>query len=260
MTRAHTHADIEMNFVIDGELSYLHGGAVVGVKPLCFTVLWGGVPHYLPAPAPVKKGIWMTIPLGTFLRWELPTRMVTRLFGGEIVAAPKNAIDGVMIERWLQDYESKHPGRRKALLLEIEARFHRLAWESAGRPARSRNARSQAGAHGMGGLRHMERITEYIAQHYREPLAIDEIAGALKLHGKYLMRLFKQHSRMSVWEYVTRIRLANAQRLLLTSGMKITDVALESGFGSLGPFYRAFAEYSAGAKTPSEYRKQAARA
>jgi AraC-like DNA-binding protein len=254
MPAAHSHADIEMNFILGGGLSYLHGGAVWPVEPLRLTVLWGGVPHCTLAPSFIKEGIWMTLPLGTFLRWQLPPRLVTRLFGGEIVAAPRQEIDRLLIERWLRDFESGHQGRRRALLLEIEARFHRLAWEAVRtRTATPRAARADAS--GGRGLRHVERITDYIARHYQEPLTVDAIAGALKLHGKYLMRLFKRHSRMSVWEYVTRTRLAHAQRLLLTSDMKIIDVALESGFESLGPFYRAFAAYSAGAKRPREYRR-----
>jgi AraC-like DNA-binding protein len=259
MPAFHTHADIEMNFILGGGFSYLHGGSVVPVKPLRFTVLWGGVPHCTLPPAFIQEGIWMTLPLGTFLRWELPPRLATRLFGGEIVAAPKNEIDRVMLERWVRDFESGHQGGRRALLLEIEAQFHRLAWEAVPRSARRAAAPSRAAARswaGSSGLQHVERITDYIARHYQEPLSIEKIAAALKLHGKYLMRLFKRHSRMSVWEYVTRMRLANAQRLLLTSEMKIIDIALDSGFGSLGPFYRAFAAYSAGAKRPLEYRAE----
>ena len=247
---AHAHADIEVNFLFSGGFSYLLGGAVTAVGPLRMTFFWGGVPHCILSPALLTEMIWMTIPLGSFLQWQLPPRLVSRLFSGEAVTAARNEMDQMMIEQWLRDYESGHQGRRQALLLEIEARFHRLASEATPRAARSRSA-----VPGASGLQHVERITDYIAQHYREPLSIDGMASALKLHGKYLMRLFKRHSRMSVWEYVTRMRLANAQRLLLTSEMKIIDVALESGFGSLGPFYRAFAAYSAGAKRPLEYRR-----
>jgi AraC-like DNA-binding protein len=257
---AHAHADIEVNFLFAGGFSYLLGGSVANVEPLRMAVFWGGVPHCILTPSSTTEMVWITIPLNSFLQWQLPPRLVSRVFGGEVVAAARNEIDRAMIERWEQDFESGNEGRRRALLLEIEARFHRLASEAIPtRPrlaARSRAAaRSQTAHDGRSGWQHVERITDYIARNYREPLSVDGIAAALKLHGKYLMRLFKRHSRMSVWEYVTRMRLANAQRLLLTSEMKIIDVALESGFGSLGPFYRAFAAYSAGAKRPMEYRR-----
>ena len=257
---AHAHADIEVNFILSGGFSYLLGGAVAAMEPRRMAVFWGGVPHCILSPAAPTEMIWMTIPLNSFLQWQLPPRLVSRLFGGEVVAAAPNEMDRLLVEQWLGDFQSHQEDRRKASLLEIEARFHRLARETAAQPARSRAAarsasRSRAAVTGSSGLQHVERITDYIARHYKEPLSVDGIAGALKLHGKYLMRLFKRHSRMSVWEYVTRMRLANAQRLLLTSEMKIIDVALESGFGSLGPFYRAFAVYSAGAKRPLEYRR-----
>ncbi len=254
---AHAHADIEVNFIFSGGFSYLLGGAVTAMEPLRLAVFWGGVPHCILSPALPTEMVWMTIPLNSFLQWQLPPRLVSRLFGGEVVAARPNEMDRMLIEKWRQDFESHRPDRRRASLLEIEARFHRLAREATPRSARSRTKRrSRNAVPGSGGLQHVERITDYIARHYKEPLSVDGIAGALKLHGKYLMRLFKRHSRMSVWEYVTRMRLANAQRLLLTSDLKIIDVALESGFGSLGPFYRAFAAYSAEAKRPFDYRRR----
>ncbi len=206
------------------------------MEPLRFTVLWGGVPHCALTSSIRREGIWMTLPLAWFLMWKLPNNLTARLFGGEILSPPPEAGDRLQLERWLEDFTSGGAERRRVLLLEIEARFHRLALAS---PRRSRSIRG--GKPLATGLDHVERITDYIAAHYQEPMSVGQIARALGFHEKYLMRLFRRHSRMCIWEYVTRMRLAHAQRLLLTSDMKILDIALDSGFASLGPFYRAFA-------------------
>ena len=101
----------------------------------------------------------------------------------------------------------------------------------------------------------MARITHFIAGHYREPLAVQDIAASAGLHPKYLMRVFKKACGVSVWEYLTRLRVSHAQRLLLTTDLRVLDVAMESGFASVGPFYAAFATHSRGIR-PLAYRRQ----
>ena len=242
----HTHPDIEVNFLFNGEFSYLHGGAVTPILAGRFTVLWGGVPHQTLGPGIVSDGIWITLPLAWFLQWRLPNGLHDRLLAGEIVSAPPDDADRPMLERWLADAESGDTGRRRVLQLEMEARFHRLAL---GMPRR--RGRGAAG----GGTGQIARITRFIAQHYREPLSVQAIAANAGLHPKYLMRVFKKLCGVSVWEYLTRLRVSHAQRLLITTDMKVLDVAMESGFSSVAPFYAAFAAHSRGIK-PLAYRRQ----
>jgi AraC-like DNA-binding protein len=247
MAAPHTHPDIEVNFLEAGGFSYLHGGAIVPVEPGRFTVLWGGVPHQTVAPGIVGTGIWITLPLAWFLQWQLPHGLQDRLLRGEIVSAPSDLSDRPLLERWLDDANSKHPGRRRVLLLEMEARFHRLALAT----SRPRH-RQHAGPEGTGQI---SRVTRFIAEHYRDPLTVPVIAADAGLHPKYLMRVFKKQCGVSVWEYVTRLRVSHAQRLLITTDTKVVDVALESGFASVAPFYQAFRTF-ANQQRPLAYRRQ----
>ncbi len=243
----HTHPDIEVNFLFSGAFSYLHGGSVAPIAAGRFTVLWGGVPHQTLGPGIVSDGIWITLPLAWFLQWRLPNGLPDRLLAGEILSAPPDDTDRRTLERWLADAESGDTARRHVLQLEMEARFHRLAL---GMPRR--RGRATASAEGTGQI---PRITRFIAQHYREPLSLPAIAGHAGLHPKYLMRVFKKHCGVSVWEYLTRLRFSHAQRLLITSDMKVLDVAMESGFASVAPFYAAFAAHTRGIR-PLHYRRQ----
>jgi AraC-like DNA-binding protein len=246
MEAPHTHPDIEVNFLCAGGFSYLHGGAVVPVEAGRFTVLWGGVPHQTIAPGIVGEGIWITLPLAWFLQWRLPNGLHDRLLAGAIVAAPPDPADRALLERWLADAGSGDAHRRRALQLELEARFHRLALGMPRRPGRS-----PAGA----GTGQIARITHFIAQHYREPLTVQAIAADAGLHPKYLMRTFKKQCGMTVWEYLTRLRVSHAQRLLIMSDLKVLDVAMESGFSSVAPFYAAFATHTRELR-PLAYRRR----
>ena len=104
----------------------------------------------------------------------------------------------------------------------------------------------------------MESITRHINGSYLEEITIKEIADAVGLNPRYMMRLFHSHSAMSVWEYVVRLRISHAQRLLITTNRKITDIAFASGFGSSAAFYAAFEKFGGG-KTPMEFRLALAR-
>jgi AraC-like DNA-binding protein len=247
MDAPHTHPDIEVNFLFSGEFSYLHGGAVTGVSARRFTVLWGGVPHQTLGPGIVSDGIWITVPLPWFLQWRLPNGLHDRLLAGEIVSSPPDDSDAPLLQRWLADAESGDSDRRRVLQLEMEARFHRLALSM----PRQRGRRA-ADAVGTG---QMTRITRFIAQHYREPMSVKAIASHAGLHPKYLMRVFKKLCGVSVWEYLTRLRVSHAQRLLITSDMKVLDVAMESGFSSVAPFYAAFSAHTRGIR-PLTFRRQ----
>ncbi len=248
MSRPHTHPDIEVNYLFRDGFSYLHGGSVIPVEAGRFTALWGGMPHQTVTPGSIGEGIWITVPLAWFLQWELPNALAERLLQGEIVSSPTNATDRSALEGWLVDAASHDATRRRVMLLEMEARFHRLALATP-KPPRQR----EAGA--KDGVGQMARVTRFIARNYREPLTVQTIAEHADLHAKYLMRVFKKQCGTSIWEYLTRLRVSHAQRLLITTDMKVLDVAMESGFSSVAPFYAAFATHTRGLR-PLEYRRQ----
>jgi transcriptional regulator GlxA family with amidase domain len=57
-----------------------------------------------------------------------------------------------------------------------------------------------------------------------------------------------------VYEEVTRVRLATAKRLLVSSDAAVLDVAIRSGFANVETLYRVF-RCDVGI-TPTEYRKK----
>jgi AraC-like DNA-binding protein len=243
MPAAHTHPDIELNFTPGGNVSYLHGGTKHTLAAGQLAVFWGGVPHQTLAPGLVANGIWLTLPLAWVLQWRLPGGFTERLLAGDLVQIP---VEAGQVERWLHDYGSGEPERRRALLLELEACLIRAGSSLPAHPPRRRP---------LAGASQIERITAFLAASYREPLTVAAIARAVKLHPKYLMRVFKRHCGVSVWEYLTRLRISHAQRLLVTTDARVADIALESGFGSSAAFYQAFAAYAQG-ETPLAYRRR----
>lgn len=57
---------------------------------------------------------------------------------------------------------------------------------------------------------------------------------------------------MTLNGYLTRMRVCQAQYLLLSTESEIAEIALSTGFGSLSRFYEAFKSVSG--HTPRQYR------
>jgi AraC-like DNA-binding protein len=194
------------------------------------------------------------VPLAWFIGYGLPAGFTDLVLGGELVREPDaqaRELDRLLHERWVSDHESREPDRVRSSMLEVEARIRRLA-VSLGAPRRRRAGRAAA-AGTAGQAAPVERIAEHLARHYREQLTVAEVAGASGLHPNYAMMLFKQSFGLSIWEYLTRLRLSHAQRLLVTTDEKVLEVALDAGFSSLSRFYDIF--QSRVGCTPSAYRE-----
>ena len=84
----------------------------------------------------------------------------------------------------------------------------------------------------------------FIDAHFSEIRALQEVADAVGVHSKYLSQRFRQLYGIRAWEYVLRLRIHAAQRLLLTTNQKVASIAYEVGFESISAFYAAFQKYS----------------
>ena len=246
----HTHSDIEINVPLQGEgLRYLYAGKIYEVPSGRLAVFWGGIPHQLLSGKKRSEGVWLTLPLPWVLQWDLPGNLARRLLAGELVVEKTAQDNTSTVPRWVEDFESGGTARRRVFLIELEARLYRLGLcHSAETGTSEKNPVS-------GGESRLVEITSLIAARYCEEVTVEEIASRLSLNPRYMMRLFRRLTGISVWEYVLRLRVAHAQRLLITTNKKIADLAMESGFGSVAPFYAAFKKWGGGG-SPVDYRRK----
>lgn len=85
----------------------------------------------------------------------------------------------------------------------------------------------------------MQRVMAYINEHYAQPLTLDEIADAFFISKSYLSHEFVRYTNTSVYEYIQFRRICGA-KLLIASGVSLTDAAFQSGFNSYSSFLRTF--------------------
>lgn len=99
----------------------------------------------------------------------------------------------------------------------------------------------------------------YISQNFRKDITLKQVAKALGYNEKYLSSSLHSLTKMNFREFLGSYRIDYAKHLLAYNKegfMRISDVALESGFLSINSFNRCFKEITG--MTPSEYRKQEA--
>ena len=216
-------------------------------------MFWGAMPHRLIEVALGSRMIWVTVPIAWLMHWNLGQRLVQPMLAGQLLMEPDPALgvsDHSLLHRWTIDCASSSANRRQAAILEARARLHRLAHSLSAQPAK-------LPLHESGGD-HIQRLTACASAHFLEDIEVSTIARAAGLHPNYAMGLFKAGCGMSLWDYVTRLRIGHAQRLLLTTNEKITAVALHSGFNSPSRFYQAFQNIVG--CTPTAYRQSVGKA
>lgn len=255
MSRPDRHNEIELNFIRSGWITYLLGGSKVRIEAGKLSAFWAAIPHQTLDYGEGTEYFVATIPLAWFLQCKLPDNCVQLLFNGVIVGenvVERASIDYEMFSVWERDLQQDAPGATKAVLLEVEARLIRLSL--ACRPLSPSEPSTHKRLSGVGGgaLAKVEQMACLIAQHYTEHLSVDRIADAVKLHPNYAMGLFHRAFGTTLMEYLNQHRVSHAQRLLVTSDMKILDIALASGFGSLSRFNELFRRHCD--CSPREYR------
>lgn len=104
--------------------------------------------------------------------------------------------------------------------------------------------------------KHMDRlalICSYIKEHYKENLALNEVAQRFNYTPQYLARFFKKYTNETFLSYLNDVRLDAAYSALVTTDYSIMQIAEEHGFASAKAFNKIFKEtYHT---TPNHFRK-----
>lgn len=273
MATFHRHREVELNLVLYGSLTYLIGGRPRLVSQGELALLWAALPHRLLASAAETEVFWLTVPLGDVLRWNLPRHLVQAALGGQVV---HSAHSGAGLSTTVQAAASADTQRfedwadllagggtaetRHIVRLELEARLRRLALDWVRLPGahddtvHGQAPERRAGPSPAGASGHIEKMAAFMADQSQQPLLrVADIAAAAGLHPHYATTLFRSTLGSSLSQYLTQLRVAHAQRLLLTTDQAVLDIMYEVGFRSTSRFHEAFAQ--ACGLSPRSFRK-----
>jgi two-component system response regulator YesN len=100
----------------------------------------------------------------------------------------------------------------------------------------------------------ISRVRKFIEENLHEELKREDIAASVYLNPAYLSRLFKKETGLSISEYILGVRMDKAKKLLVESGVKVSNVAELTGYGHFSHFAKMFKRVTG--ISPQEYRKK----
>ena len=101
--------------------------------------------------------------------------------------------------------------------------------------------------------RWLERVKEYLDEYYCEPPGLNELARAADVHPTHLARVFRKFEKCTAGDYVRKVRIRNARKMILATELPLVNIALETGFSDQAHFSRSFKRETG--MTPSQFRK-----
>ena len=108
-----------------------------------------------------------------------------------------------------------------------------------------------------GNIKNQDRMLSMLAfihENYQEKITLEEIAEAAAVSTRECLRCFRMSVKQSPMEYLIDYRLRMAKKLLETTDMPVTEVALRCGFNSPSYFTKQFRENFG--CTPKSVRKE----
>lgn len=162
----------------------------------------------------------------------------------------KNTSIPDLIEDILNEYNNKQHGFTLAvradltlILLWITRYWHET---------NSEISNDSMGDHEM--ITRIEMVCDYVNTNYGDDIKVSEMANMTNLSYSYFSRIFKQYMKKSFSEYLSYVRISNAEKILASTDKPITDVAMECGFSATSYFIKQFKQQKG--ISPKQYRKK----
>lgn len=101
--------------------------------------------------------------------------------------------------------------------------------------------------------RRLQDIFIYVSQNYGSDITAQSMADLCNMSYSYFSRIFKKIMKKSFSEYLTYVRISEAEKLLITSDMNITEIAMQVGFSTTSYFIQQFKQIKM--TSPKQFRK-----
>lgn len=248
----HFHNCYEIYYLASGSITYFIRDAVYQIKRGDFIVIPPGVLHKtLPYQQPDHTRILLyikpdflehTLECPGFFKKNFPEPVI--ITGREKLAA--ELLKALQKEAALPD----NTVMQRLLCGRLMLCLHR--WQMQDQPLRTPLPQEdETPAHGK-----ILEIAQYLDAHYMEDCSLTNLAGRFYMSPSYLSRVFHQVMQVSYRDYLIRLRVRHAARLLMQTDKKIAQIAQETGFRSDAHFGKMFRKVLG--CSPRKYRQNAA--
>ena len=95
---------------------------------------------------------------------------------------------------------------------------------------------------------------DYVKKHFTKNINMAMVANQVSVNYTWFSEKFKEHTGINFNEYLKRLRLEEAERLLEQGCYKVYEVAERSGFGDVKYFMKTFRECNG--MSPTEWKRK----
>ena len=247
MEKMHTHGHVEVLLPDGCELTYLTQTGTFKTHDQSLHILWGQIPHRVTKVKGVGNIYIANLPLHEILSMQFPESFLSKLFTGQLIhAKQKDTMDISLFKKWISDYSSKNIQKISISKLELRCRLTRQMideWNYNEKHYSKPNKQTSK----------LQLMIKFLAENYSEPLNVKSVASAGGVSEGYAMSLFQKKLNKNITSYLNQLRLHHAKSALIDGNDKISNIAHDSGFGSLSRFYEVFLKETG--LSPSQYRK-----
>ncbi|MCL6571691.1 MAG: response regulator transcription factor [Bacillus sp. (in: Bacteria)] len=100
----------------------------------------------------------------------------------------------------------------------------------------------------------MKNLLEYITIHYPEPLTLTNLAKHFHFNPSYLSSYFSTHNKEGFIEYLNKIRIEEATKLLMKDSASISEISGMVGYSDHSYFCKVFKKIKG--LSPSQYKRK----
>ena len=86
----------------------------------------------------------------------------------------------------------------------------------------------------------IQNAVHYISKNYSNDISLSELAKKFAISESHFSRQFKAYTGFGLNEYISTVRVKNAEKLLVTTKLPVTEIAQNCGFNSSSYFAAVF--------------------
>jgi AraC family transcriptional regulator, melibiose operon regulatory protein len=255
MSGPHMHSQVELNFILTGEMTYWFDGREFTLGAGRLALFWGMIPHQVISCAEGTTFVVLYVPMSVFIELPSLSRLREAIFGGAFVEAINVPhYDSDIFQRWRLDLLSNDKLLEQIVRDELAARVRRIdreGWRDLRDVGTLTPVKAKLG-HDHDRALKVEAMARFISEKALDDISADDVAKAANLHPNYAMSLYKRAIGLTIKQSITRHRLDTAQSMLISTDLPVASIAFDCGFGSLSSFYAAFEQRFE--KSPAAFR------
>lgn len=99
----------------------------------------------------------------------------------------------------------------------------------------------------------VSKVKDFIRNNYHKNLTLEEISNEVFLSPYYVSRVFKEDQKLTIMDYLTKVRLEEAKKLLRNPRYNIDDIAEKLGYSDPSYFSKVFRRKEG--MSPSQFRQ-----